>query len=175
MIKTLGDLYNYTNSLIEDELQGIDDVIEYFEECQHIIAGKFPIEAPKMVITLTSNEITKPADFHTLRKIIINGYEVTPVDIWGNTIELPSEYNSGEATLYYYKIPTELDRNNLNQVPDIDPRYLPLMGKYAAKMYYLKDDDPEVREAYRAAFIESLNYLGDVNRNRKKSNYINLW
>ena len=176
-MKTLGDLYNYTNyRLLEDQLDSIDDVIEFFEECQQIITGRFPIEAPKLNITLTSNEIPKPDDFQSLRKIIIDGHEVRPVDIWGNIIELPKNYNSGEATLYYYKKPAALDKNNLNQIPDIDSRYLPIMGKFAAEMYYLQDEDPENRGEYRAAFIESLNRLGDgINNNRHKSNYTNLW
>jgi hypothetical protein len=175
-LKTLGDLYNYTNyRLLEDQLDSIDDVIEFFEECQQIITGRFPIEAPKLNITLTSNEIPKPDDFQSLRKIIIDGHEVRPVDIWGNIIELPKNYNSGEATLYYYKKPAALDKNNLNQIPDIDSRYLPIMGKFAAEMYYLSDEDPENRAEYRTAFIESLNRLEDVSNNRHKSNYTNLW
>jgi hypothetical protein len=175
-VKTLGDLYKYTNEkLLQGELDSISDVIEYFEECQHIVAGKFPIEAPKLTVALTTNEITKPADYQELRKIMINGASVAPVDVWGNTIELPAKYVSGDATLYYYRKPAALDPDNLNQVPDVDGRYLPLMAKYAAKMYYLADDDSEMREAYRNEFIENLLNLGDVNKNKKRSNYSNIW
>jgi hypothetical protein len=176
LIKTLDDLYKYTNEkLLQGELDGIDDVIDYFDECQQLIAGKFPIEAPKITVTLTTNEIAMPSDFQELRKIVINSTEVNPTDIWGETIDLPKEYTSGEATLYYYKKPNELDKSNLNQVLDIDSRYIPLIGKYAAQMYYLTDDDPEMREAYRTSFIESLSEIGNINKNKKRSNYKNVW
>jgi hypothetical protein len=176
MLKTLEDLYNYTNErLLDGNLDSIDDVIEFFEECQQIITEKYPIEAPKLNILLTSNEITKPANFKDLKKIIIDDAEVNPVEIWGDTITLDERYNTGNAVLYYYKKPAELDNTNLNQVPDVDSRYLPLMAKYAAKMYYLVDDDEAMREAFRMNFIEQLVSIGNINKNGKRSGYKNIW
>jgi hypothetical protein len=176
LIKTLGELFNFTNEkLLDGNLDSIDDVIEYYEECQQLIADIFPIEAPKLTIVLTSNEITKPADYKSLKKIVINSTEVLPQEVWGNVITLSASYKSGEATLYYYKKPDELIKSNLNQVPDVDSRYLPLMAKYAAKMYYLVDDDEDMREAFRTDFISQLNSIGNVNKNGKQSNYKNLW
>jgi hypothetical protein len=182
LIKTLDDLYKFTNEkLLDGELSGVDDVIEYFEECQQMIASKYPIEAPKVTLTLTSNVITKPLDFMSLRKIvwIERHQQVNPLDIWGNEITLPEHltYNNPSVTVdfYYYKKPAMLDADNLEQIPDIDQRYLPLMAKYAAELYKLADDDTEAKDAYRQSFQDSLVMFGNLNMDRKRFNFNNVW
>lgn len=181
MIKTLGELYNYTNDiLLQGELDAIDDVIQYFEECQQMIATKDKLEATQTYI-LTSNSITVPTDYLGLQKIKITGCTnvadgiYTPDEMWGNDIEMADYINNGTLKLYYYKNPTELDKNNLSQVPDIDYRYLNSMAIYASEMYYRNDDDPEMREAFKTSFFQGLSYFNALNGISQTTKITNVW
>lgn len=175
MLKNLGDIFKYTSEkLLSGELDSIDDIIEYLEECQQLISEKEPLEAPILTISLQNNSITLPSDFMKLKKIVINDAEVEPVQKWNNVITIPIKYSSGEAKLFYFRKPTPLDPFNLNQIPDIDPKYYSIMAKYAAKMYYLVDDDEDMMKSFKDSFFESLTMLGSKQSN-KQSNYKNLW
>lgn len=181
MIKTLGELYNYTNDiLLQGELDSIEDVIQYFEECQQMIAIKDPLEADQS-FTLTSNVITVPANYRKFHKIKITGCtnvadgEYVPEEMWKGEITMPSYIDNGTLKLYYFKNPTELDANNLNQVPDVDYRYLNSMATYAAEMYYRADDDPDMREAYKEAFFRGLSYFNGINGTEKPTKIRNVW
>ena len=179
MINTLGELYNYTNEiLLQGELDSINVVIEYFEEAQQMIALQDPIEA-KITIPLTSNVIILPADYQDLCKIKVDyenmQIEVIPAEIWGSEMTLNPLYNTGNAYLYYYKRPTLLNPSNASQVPDIDSRYLPQIAKYAAKMYYLVDDDQEQAEEFRKSFFDTMTYYNKLNGNSKSFNFRNVW
>lgn len=175
MLRTLGDIYEYTNEkLLGGELSDISDVIEFLEECQNVICDKDPLEAPIHYVELTTNSITLPSDFQCLRKIVIDDAEVQPQEMWGGSLTLPSEYSTGEAKMYYYRKPTALNPDDLTQEPDIDQRYFPAMAKYAAQMYYLTDDDVEVSSQWKNSFFDSLAVFNKKTQN-KQSNFKNLW
>lgn len=175
MITTLGDIFSYTNKLLDGNLDDISEVIDYMEEGQQLIALKYPIEAPVLNITLATNSFNKPADMAQLKKVVIDEKEVPIDDVWEDKIYLPKAYIEGIASIYYYKRPTALDSINPLQVPDIDKLYLPLIAKYAAKMYYLQDEDTEMINEYRNEFMIQLNDIGKINNNTRKSNYKNIW
>lgn len=174
MLQTLGEIFNHINDqLLDGELESINDVLQFLEECQQRLSIKYPIEAPIVSLTLTSNEITVPADLQKLNRITVDGVKVAPTEVWGDVIYLPTAYKAGTAKLYYYKKPTALDPGNLLQVPDIDSRFFPAMAKYAASMYYLVDDDSDMREAFRSAFYADMDGIS-VSK-ETKCTFTNLW
>jgi hypothetical protein len=175
MLKNIGDIYNYTNEkLLSDELTSVNDIIEYLEEAQNIIVEKFPLEAPIFSLTLTNNQFTLPDDFAAINNLTVDKAAVTPDDVWNKVVTLPKDITSGSLELRYYRKPNALDPSNLAQIPDVEPRFFIMMAKYAAKMYYLADDDAEMREAFKTDFADNLNFYSNPTVNRK-SNFKNLW
>ena len=72
MLKTLGDIYNHINDkLLDGNLDSIDDIIEYLEECQQFICERDPLEAPVAKLALNSSSFTLPEDFIKLRNPIV--------------------------------------------------------------------------------------------------------
>jgi hypothetical protein len=175
MLKNLGDIYKHCNEkLLEDQLNDISDIIEYLEECQNIIVEGDPLEAPIVTITLSGNSFDLPENFKTLNKVVQID-TITPVEIWANVLYLPSTITSGDVKLYYFRKPTALDPDNLDQVPDVDPKYYPLMAKYAAEMYYLVDDDEDMRAAFKDSFFQNYSLIANKKSTDKKYNFTNLW
>lgn len=181
MIKTLGELYNYTNDiLLQGVLDSIDDVIDYFEEAQQRIATKDKLEALQSYI-LSTNTITVPDNYMNLKKMKISGCtnvadgEIYAEEMWQKTVELPANINNGTLKFYYFKNPTPLDSDDLDQVPDIDYRYLNSMAQYAAKMYYMVDDDPDMKRAFTENFFEGLSYFNSLNGIEQPFKIRNVW
>jgi hypothetical protein len=109
-----------------------------------------------------------------MKKLQVDGADIRTTDeAWNGLLPLPAANKTGEAKLWYYRKPTYLDPLNLEQVPDIDPRYFHTIGQYAAEMYYRADDDEDMREAFTEKFFEGITYY-------KKSsgtvtNFKNVW
>jgi hypothetical protein len=174
MLKNLGDIFTYLNEkLLDGELDDITDAIEYLEEAQNIIAEADPIEAPILTITLTGNSITVPTDFLRINKVMQNGAPLNSVSLWANTLNLP--VSTGDIQIYYYKRPTPLNPASLDQVPDIDSKYWHHMAQYAAKMYFLIDDDEDMRKAFKETFLESVTLLSSKKKTSRETNFKNLW
>lgn len=172
-MKTLQDIYTYLNDrLLEGNLGGIKEVIDYLNEGQTLISQKFPVEAPKLTVTLTTNSFSIPSDMETLKKIKRGTTELTEIEMWAGIITLNSNIKDGTIDVYYYKTPTPLDDTNVSQVPDIDSRYFYALAKFAAEAYYLVDDDPEMREAFKAAFVNNLSTMAPKHSVTK---FVNGW
>ena len=172
-MNTLQDIYSYLNDrLLEGNLGSIKEVIDYLNEGQTLISQKFPVEAPIITIALTTNSFPIPSDMETLRKIKRGTTELTEIEIWANTITINSNIKDGTVDVYYYKTPTRLDENNVSQIPDIDSRYFYALAKFAAEAYYLVDDDPEMREAFKSSFISNLSTMAPKHSVTK---FVNGW
>lgn len=177
MLKTIMDIFNYTNNeLMEGKLNKLSDIINYLEECQNIIAedkGKIP--ADPFTLTLTSNTFELPPDYLKYSEILVNGSPVLPRRVWGNTVYLPGEISAGYLELFYFRKPTILDFNTPDQEPDIDPRFYYAMGQYAAHMFYLRDEDTEVLNNFRRTFIDSINSYSQHTPAKTAGSYTNIW
>ena len=174
MLNNLGEIYNYTKDvLLQGEIDDIAEIIEYLEEGQQRISERVPIEAPIYTVTLTTNEITLPADFKKFKKLKVDDVVIEPDEVWAGLMTLPATYTTGTAKLYYYKKPTALVSTNLAQVPDIDQRYYSTIAQYAAEMYYMVDDDTEMQQKFTSKFFESIEIYG--NSKNTVSKYKNIW
>lgn len=174
MLRNLGEIYNYTNDrLLEGELEDISDVIEYFEEFQNKVTVRAKLEAPPYTVALTSNVLVVPENFLSLARLKVDGKPVVVEEVWGRELSLQKDITTGSATLYYYRRPTPLDPENLSQVPDIDSRYLYAMGQYAAKMYYMVDDDDDMVEKFKESFFEGMTIYSTSKNTVTKIN--NVW
>lgn len=155
-MKNLGDIFKHTNEkLLEGSLGDVAEIIEFLEECQQKININDPLEA-KRTVSFADGELILPSDYLKFKKLKIDGKYVEPLEEWAGVLTLPSDYVDGTAEFYFYRKPAALDPLNLDQVPDIDPRYFPSMAAYAAKMFNLVDDDEDLREAFKAEFFDGL-------------------
>ena len=151
---TLQEIFDYCNgSLLESELTGLSDIISFLNEAQNIIARLDMIQAAPVEIELSTNSFSLPSDFLRLYKATIDdkpySFEEKP---WAGVQTLPEGLTEGTVKLWYYKKPTTLLSTTPTQVPDVDPVYHQIMGDYAASMYYLIDDDPAMRDAFKREF-----------------------
>ncbi len=175
MPNNLGEIYTYLNTnLLDGELEGIDGVIGYLEECQQKISEKFPIEAPILSVILESDTIAVPVDMRQLVKIVVDDNRIQPKEVWGGTIYLPAGYQTKTAKVYYHRKPTVLDPLNLSQVPDVDSKFFNIMADYAAQRYYLADDDEDMRAKFEKAFWDGMTAFSGTGKVRE-SNYTNVW
>ena len=184
MLNTLGDIYNYCNdSLLSGGLSSITEVVEYFQEAVNIIAEIHPIEATMVSTTLDATAlITLPTDLLKVKEFRLYddslGYEdptpAIPHKVWAGVAYFnPTNYNGRVINLYYYKKGSELTSGTLTQVPNIDKRLYYSVAQYAAEMWKLKDDDPEMQEAFRKKFITG---LGTYSKgNSAEVNFKNYW
>lgn len=151
---TIQEIFDYCNtSLLESELTDLSDIISFLNEAQNVIARLDMIQAAPVEIELTTNEFSLPADFLRLYKATLDdkpyAFDEKP---WAGVQPLPEGLDEGTVKLWYYKKPATLLASTPTQVPEIDPIYHPLLGDYAAKMYYLIDDDPAMRDSFAREF-----------------------
>jgi len=163
-LNNLGDIYNYCNDdLLDGELSDINEVINYLEEAQNIIAEVALIEAPLVTTVLDSTcKITMPTNLLKTKEFTLiscDGVLETPLEPlreWAGEAFFHYIYNGRTVNLYYYKKPTALNPNNLSQIPDVDARYYFNIAQYGAEMNKLKDDDTEAQDSFRRKFSEGL-------------------
>jgi hypothetical protein len=170
-MKTLQDIFDYINDrLIDGQADGLKSLIEYMNEGQALIVQKYPIEAPKLTVTLTSNVFAVPADMETLKKIVRNKATLNEVEIWNGEIILNENIKDGTVDVYYYKTPARLEDTSPSQIPDIDSRYFYSLAKYVSGLFYLAEDDADMREAFNNSFLQSLNSIAPKNTITKFKN-----
>ncbi len=171
----LGEIFTYLkDTLLQGAVDEISEVIGYLNDAQDLISDKFPIQAPLYTTTLTTNSLTLPNDFKSLKKLKIDDIEIdTYEDPWAGELELNENYTSGTVKLYYYKKPTQLDATDLDQIPDIDARYWNAMAEYAAKVYYLVDDDDDMLKKFRDQFYETLASISTAKKTITR--FKNVW
>lgn len=154
---TLDEILTYANVLTEDAFEDLSDIIDWLNEAQDIIARWDKIQATPVEYELTSNEITLPEDFMQLAKCTLDDVAyVPPSEPWAGDLTLHTELTEGTLKLWYYKFPEPLLAATPTQVPEVKSQYHRSMASYAAKMNFLKDDDPELREAFRVEFAQQL-------------------
>jgi hypothetical protein len=152
---TLQEIFDYVNDhLVENELADISDILPFLNEAQNVIARIDKIPATPVSYTLTTNEVTLPSDFLRFAKATLDDvpYALPADGLWGNTLTLPTGQTSGTLKVWYWKRPEELSASTPTQVPEVDTCYHMAMANYVAKMYYLVDDDPDMRSAFEREF-----------------------
>jgi hypothetical protein len=151
---TLQEIFDYCNNhLLENELAEISDIIAFLNEAQNIIARIDLIQATPVEYTLTTNSFTVPADFLRLHKATLDDVNIYfNEEPWAGVMTLPTSITEGTLKLWYFKKPVALSASTPSQVPEIGEQYHQLLADYAAKMYYLIDDDEGMRNAFAAEF-----------------------
>lgn len=161
---TLQQIFNYANTLTEDAFGELADIIEYLNEAQDLVARFDRVRAAPIEFTLTTNSVTLPADLMQVERMTYKLSADSTVEIpfnqalepWGSVLTLPTTMTSGVLTVWYYKIPATLLSTTPTQVPEVGAQYHRSLAVYAAKNYFMVDDDPAMREAYKAEFIGQL-------------------
>lgn len=157
---TLQQILDYANTLTEDGFDNLADIIEFLNEAQELIARWDMVRATPMIYNLVTNEIQLPDDFLQLAKATLDDYPLAiSSEPWDGVLTLPTSITSGTLKIWYYRTPEVLVSTNASQVPEVGVQYHRSMASYAAKMYYLIDDDAALREAYRNEFIASLSSM----------------
>lgn len=151
---TLQEIFDYTNNvLLDGELDELSNIIDFLDEAQQMIARIDMVPATPVEYELTTNAITLPADFLRLYKATLEEEPYTFTDEpWAGELTLPTGVTEGTLKLWYFKIPAALSVLTPTQVPEVNPVYHRMMADYAAKMYYLIDDDADMRDAFAAEF-----------------------
>jgi len=150
---TIQEIFDYLNTLTDNSFDVISEIIAWLNEAQNIVARWHGIQADPVTYELTTNQITLPVDLLVVDHL---EYEDQPFGLigkpWKGVLKLPAEYTSGTLVLYYFKRPDKLLATTPNQVPEVDEQYHMAMAEYVASMYFLADDDPEQRAAFRQEF-----------------------
>lgn len=172
----LTEILAYANILTEDGFDSISDAIHYFNEAQAIISGVDPVKAEPMDYVLSGDtEIQLPDDLLSIKRATLDGrpfrFSTNP---WNGNLQLGQSL-TGVLRIWYTRLPAELLVTTLDQVPEVREAYHRTIATYAAKMYHLVDDDPQLREAFRNEFEQSVALLKPPESGGFISNYYNFF
>lgn len=190
--RTITELYDYTNSLLGNELSDFSDIAAHVDEAQNLIAIRFHIIAPATDIEVENNVFTMPTDCLRVVKIEIKStkLELKIENVWDRTVTVGSyavnfdplnlraitEVNE-TCTIYYHKKPLPVPINDSaiqeGDVLSVDDVYFHAIGKYAAAMYLVGDDDREKASDYKSEFLESVAVMCMADQSNRPSTFKN--
>ena len=165
---TIQQIYDYANVLTEDAFSAISETIEWMNEAQDIIARFDHVEAIPINYTLNdSHRFALPEDFMMASKFKWNDsiVNLSQAEIWAGVMTLPTTMTSGTLTMYYYKIPEQLNIDTPDQIPEIKPQYHRAIAKYVAAKFHMVDDDQPLRAQFEADFMAELQSMKMPNGN----------
>lgn len=171
---TLQEIFNYANQLAENNFHEMSDAIGYLNEAQDIISRFDPVQAQPYHTIVTTEGIGLPTNLLRVSRILVSGAEYrTREQAWNNVLPAPDLPVGTKVVIYYYSKPSELTEMAAMQEPRVPKQYHRAMAHYAAKMFYLVDDDPPLRDAFKQEFMSLLGSL--KSGQNTTSNFINFW
>lgn len=157
---TLRAILDYANTLTDGSFTDLSEIIHFLNEAQDLICRFDRIQAGPATYVLTTNSITLPTDCMQAAKMTYNDIPlVLEEEPWAGVITLPTAMTEGTIKLWYYRYPATLLSTTPTQVPDVGTQYHRAMASYAAKQYFLIDDDAALRDAFKTEFVQSLQAL----------------
>lgn len=157
---TLQEIFNYANVLAENNFEEMSDVIEFFNEAQNIIATFDPLKSQPYYTVVTEQGIMLPSDLLRVHQIYVDDVIYQPKEpAWGGIIPTPDLAEDKMVKILYYVRPSLLVATAPTQEPRVPKQYHSAMASYAAKMFYLIDDDAPQKEAFQQQFLTMLSSL----------------
>jgi uncharacterized protein (UPF0305 family) len=157
---TLQQIYERANVLAENNFAELEDVVGHLNAAQSIISRFDPIKSEPYYTMVTENGIMLPSDLLKVYRIYVDDEPYQPIEsAWGSTIpDLHLPLGAVVKILYYAK-PPDLMASAPYMEPRVYRHYHEAMAQYAAKMFYLIDDDPPLRDAFNSEFMTMLGSL----------------
>lgn len=154
---TIQEIFAYGNTLAENNFEEMNDIIEFLNEAQDIIARFDPLKAQPYYTLVTDQGIMLPSDLLRLHQITVDEVVYYPKGpAWGGIIATPDLTVGSMVQILYYVRPTVLLPSIPLQEPRVPKQYHRAMAAYAARMFYLIDDDAPLREAFQQQFMNQL-------------------
>ena len=171
---TLQEIFNYANQLAENNFHEMGDALGFLNEAQDIISRFDPMQAQPFYTIVTDQGIGLPTNLLRVSRITSGGKEYRPKEeAWNNVLPTPDLPVGSQVKVFYYSKPAELSEMTVLQEPRVPKQYHRAMAHYAAKMFYLVDDDPPLRDAFKQEFMS---LLGSLKSGQSTiTNFYNYW
>lgn len=156
----LQQIFERANVLAENNFAAMSDVIGHLNAAQAIIARFDPIKSEPYYTMVTEAGIMLPSDLLRIHRIYVNDAVYLPTDsAWGGIISDPSLPIGALVKILYYAKPPDLVATSPYMEPRVQKQYHEAMAIYAAKMFYLIDDDGPLQGAFHNEFVTMLGSL----------------
>lgn len=154
---TIQEIFAYANTLAENNFEEMNDIIEFLNEAQDVVARFDPLKSQPYYTMVTEQGIMLPADLLRVHQIIVDDVVYHPKEpAWGGMIATPELTLGALVKILYYVRPAVLLPSIPQQEPRVPKQYHRAMASYAARMFYLIDDDGPLREAFQQQFQSQL-------------------
>lgn len=159
----LQEILARANVLAEGNFADLDAIIGHLNDAQNLIANFDPIRAEPYYTQVAQGIILLPSDLLRVHRITVDDQEYRPTgEVWGGQIIDESLTDGAMVKIFYYARPATLSSSSPFMEPRVPKKYHEAMAKYAARMFYLIDDDPPLREAFMDDFRSNLASLRTI-------------